>query len=427
MDTFDFVIIGAGPGRRGRGVQGARARGRPSRSIDRRWFGGSCPHIGCLPSKSLLDGAARHAREPGAVSTGRMPRPRATTWSTGRRTPPSPTIRATCARLREAGAVAYRGNATIAGPGPRRGQPRRGDPRAGRHERGRRGRLGVEASADRGPRDDPGLDEPPGDARPRAAGEPARPRRRADGLRDRPGLRAVRRPDDDRPVRPAARPDRPPAQLRGRARGARTRRRHDPDRGPRPARPGRGRARRRARHRAGRRLDRRGPRDPARGRPVVPARRPRARALRHRHDRSYARSRATAGCGSPTGCGSSAIRPDPSSTPTRPTTRASSRCAWRWASTVRPDYRALPRATYIDPEASSVGLTLDGALDAGLDAFELVADFAKSAKGYAIQAKLGHVTIVVDRRDARAGRRGDGLPGCVGRDPRVRRWRSRRT
>ena len=65
---------------------------------------------------------------------------------------------------------------------------------------------------------------------------------------------------------------------------------------------------------------------------------------------------------------------------------------------VRPDYRALPRATYIDPECSSVGLTLDGAREAGLDAFELVADFAKSAKGYAIQAKLGHVTIVVDRR-----------------------------
>ena len=39
-----------------------------------------------------------------------------------------------------------------------------------------------------------------------------------------------------------------------------------------------------------------------------------------------------------------------------------------------------------------------GAREAGLDAFELVADFAKSAKGYAVQAKLGHVTIVVDRR-----------------------------
>ncbi len=64
---------------------------------------------------------------------------------------------------------------------------------------------------------------------------------------------------------------------------------------------------------------------------------------------------------------------------------------------VVPDYRALPRATYTDPEASSVGLTLDEALGAGLDAFEQVADFATSAKGYAVQATLGHVTIVVDR------------------------------
>lgn len=64
---------------------------------------------------------------------------------------------------------------------------------------------------------------------------------------------------------------------------------------------------------------------------------------------------------------------------------------------ITPDYRALPRATYTDPEASSVGVTLDGAREAGLDAFELVADFAKSTRGYALEAKFGHVTIVVDR------------------------------
>ena len=64
---------------------------------------------------------------------------------------------------------------------------------------------------------------------------------------------------------------------------------------------------------------------------------------------------------------------------------------------VVPDYRALPRATYTDPEASSVGLTLDQAMEAGLDAFEKVADFTKTAKGYAVQATMGHVTIVVDR------------------------------
>jgi dihydrolipoamide dehydrogenase len=64
---------------------------------------------------------------------------------------------------------------------------------------------------------------------------------------------------------------------------------------------------------------------------------------------------------------------------------------------IEPDYRALPRATYTEPEASSVGLTLEAAREAGLDAFELVADFAESARGYAVQAKFGHVTIVVDR------------------------------
>ncbi len=65
--------------------------------------------------------------------------------------------------------------------------------------------------------------------------------------------------------------------------------------------------------------------------------------------------------------------------------------------TVTPDYRALPRATYTDPEMASVGVTLDQALAAGLDAFELVADFPATAKGYSVEATFGHVTIVVDR------------------------------
>ena len=64
---------------------------------------------------------------------------------------------------------------------------------------------------------------------------------------------------------------------------------------------------------------------------------------------------------------------------------------------VQPDYRALPRATYTDPEASSVGQTLDDARADGLDAFELVADFPRTAKGYSVEATIGHVTIVVDR------------------------------
>jgi pyruvate/2-oxoglutarate dehydrogenase complex dihydrolipoamide dehydrogenase (E3) component len=64
---------------------------------------------------------------------------------------------------------------------------------------------------------------------------------------------------------------------------------------------------------------------------------------------------------------------------------------------VAPDYRALPRATYTDPEAAFVGVTLEAAREAGTDAFELVADFAKSTRGYGVEATMGHVTIVVDR------------------------------
>jgi pyruvate/2-oxoglutarate dehydrogenase complex dihydrolipoamide dehydrogenase (E3) component len=62
-----------------------------------------------------------------------------------------------------------------------------------------------------------------------------------------------------------------------------------------------------------------------------------------------------------------------------------------------PDYRALPRATYTDPEAAFVGLSLDAAKAAGIDAFEVVADFPHSSKGYTVEATTGHVTIVVDR------------------------------
>ena len=64
---------------------------------------------------------------------------------------------------------------------------------------------------------------------------------------------------------------------------------------------------------------------------------------------------------------------------------------------VAPDYRALPRATYTDPEAAFVGVSLEAAREAGTDAFELVADFATSTRGYSLEATLGHVTIVVDR------------------------------
>lgn len=61
-----------------------------------------------------------------------------------------------------------------------------------------------------------------------------------------------------------------------------------------------------------------------------------------------------------------------------------------------PDYSAIPRAVYTDPEVAGVGRSLDEALEAGIDAFEEVADLATTAKGYVAEAP-GHVTIVVDR------------------------------
>ena len=64
---------------------------------------------------------------------------------------------------------------------------------------------------------------------------------------------------------------------------------------------------------------------------------------------------------------------------------------------VAPDYRALPRATFTDPEAAFVGLSVEQAREAGVDAFELVAAFPQSSRGYSVEATTGHVTIVVDR------------------------------
>jgi pyruvate/2-oxoglutarate dehydrogenase complex dihydrolipoamide dehydrogenase (E3) component len=64
---------------------------------------------------------------------------------------------------------------------------------------------------------------------------------------------------------------------------------------------------------------------------------------------------------------------------------------------VTPDYRALPRGTYTDPELAFVGVTLDAAREAGLDAFEATTLFAQTSRGYGVEAELGHLSIVVDR------------------------------
>jgi pyruvate/2-oxoglutarate dehydrogenase complex dihydrolipoamide dehydrogenase (E3) component len=115
MDTFDFVIIGAGPAGEAAAYK-ARELGATVAVIDRLWFGGSCPHIGCLPSKSLLDGAARHAANPTRYRWSDASAAR--DYMVNR--PPDaaePDDSSHLRRLREAGVVAYRGSATIAGQG----------------------------------------------------------------------------------------------------------------------------------------------------------------------------------------------------------------------------------------------------------------------------------------------------------------------
>lgn len=64
---------------------------------------------------------------------------------------------------------------------------------------------------------------------------------------------------------------------------------------------------------------------------------------------------------------------------------------------VRADFSAIPRVVYTDPEAAAVGLRIEQARDRRIDAFEETADFPTTAKGYIVEADLGHVTIVVDR------------------------------
>lgn len=63
---------------------------------------------------------------------------------------------------------------------------------------------------------------------------------------------------------------------------------------------------------------------------------------------------------------------------------------------VKPDYSAIPRCVYTDPETGGVGMTVDEARAAGHDAVEYSEDLGKTAKGFVADAS-GHVTIVVDK------------------------------
>jgi pyruvate/2-oxoglutarate dehydrogenase complex dihydrolipoamide dehydrogenase (E3) component len=70
---------------------------------------------------------------------------------------------------------------------------------------------------------------------------------------------------------------------------------------------------------------------------------------------------------------------------------------------VRADLLSVPRTTFTEPETGAVGMTVKEANDRGIDAEEFSSDFSTSARGYTIEGPelrrgaRGHVTIVVDR------------------------------
>ena len=121
--SFDFVIIGAGPAGEAAAYK-ARELGATVAIVDRRWFGGSCPHIGCLPSKSLLHGAYEHRENPAAYD---WPRASARRDYMVNRAPDAaePDDGGHVSALEKIGAVVHRGDARITGPG--RVAVRRGD------------------------------------------------------------------------------------------------------------------------------------------------------------------------------------------------------------------------------------------------------------------------------------------------------------
>ena len=131
--TFDLVIIGAGPAGEGAGFKAAAAGLRVA-VVERRWVGGSCPHIGCLPSKALLHGAQEHHANAAAY-----PWPRASAHRDYmiNRAPDAaePDDSGHAQRLTDAGADVYRGDAQITGRGVVRVRHDGVDPRAARRRR----------------------------------------------------------------------------------------------------------------------------------------------------------------------------------------------------------------------------------------------------------------------------------------------------
>jgi pyruvate/2-oxoglutarate dehydrogenase complex dihydrolipoamide dehydrogenase (E3) component len=394
METYDFAIIGAGPAGEAAANE-ARARGASVAIVDRLWFGGSCPHIGCVPSKSLLHAATVHAANPPTYPWSRASERR--DYMVNRPADAEePDDAGHVKRLEEAGAVCYRGNARISG----RGRVEiRHDDRA--HEIAARNVMVAVGSTSKMP-PLPGLD-----------GVRIWTNREATLARQLPRslvvlgggptgcelsqvyvrfgvpttivqsgdrLMPTEHPRNSETVLKLLRRDGVEVRLGVRATGARGGAGAggadviDLDDGSTVEG-----------HAILLAVGRTFPLDDlglehygldTSGRTAFP------------RDGRLRVADALWVIGDPAG-------------PELHTHQAhyQGEVAVRMAlgQDVKPDYRALPRATYTDPEAASVGMTLDEAKGAGIDAVEYVADFASSSKGYSVEAELGHVTLTFDR------------------------------
>jgi len=395
MDTFDFVIIGAGPAGEAAAFK-ARERGASVAIVDRRWFGGSCPHIGCLPSKALLYSAAQHVANPATYSWERASAHRdfMINRPVGAAEPDDSSHKQ---RLEDAGAVAYRGTARIVSRG--HVEVRHDD---AVHVIDARNILVAVGSYSKAP-PLPGLDEakPWTNREATLATEPPKSLIVLGGgptgcemaqVYARFGVPTAIVQSGDR-LMPTDHPRNSAAVADGlRASGVNIRL------GVRAlaVRAGAGKD--------GAHVIELDDGSTAEGHAILLAV-GRAFPLDDLGLEHYGldttgrvaiprdgRLRIADGLwviGDPAG-------------PELHTHQGhyQGEIAVRMAlgDDVTPDYRALPRATYTDPEAAFVGVTLDQAHAAGLHAFELVADYATSTKGYAVEAKTGHVTIIVDRR-----------------------------
>ncbi len=397
MDTYDFVIIGAGPAGEA-AANKARELGASVAVVDRRWFGGSCPHIGCIPSKALLNSAARHAANPAAYSWQRASERR--DYMVNRASDADePDDSSHVTALEGAGARCYRGEARIVGLG--RVEVRHD---GAVHELGARNILVGVGSRSKNPPID-GLADVPAEDR--------WTNREATLARELPGSMLVLGggPTGCEMAQVYARFGVPVAIVQS---GPRLM----PTDHPRNS----------ASVTDGLRASGVEVRTGVRAMRVLPGAGPDGAHVVELDDGSTATGHKlllAVGREFPLrdlglevyGFDSNArdgiprdgrlrladglyVIGDPAG-PELHTHQAhyQGEMAVRMAlgEDVVPDYRALPRATYTDPEAAFVGMSIEQAQAAGIDAFELVAEFPHTARGYSVEATTGHVTIVVDR------------------------------